>query len=67
MLIVIIILIAKNDNAHRNYQKPSNQISLQHVTPPPPINVFILKWEYMLHLESNLNTVRFEGQQNPLN
>lgn len=35
------------------------QLSLQQVTSPPTAQVSFLKWEYILHLESNPDKVRF--------
>lgn len=54
-----------NYNAHRNYHKHCNKKFLQHVTPSLPIKASFLRKGYVFYSESNPNTDRFEGWQNP--
>ena len=65
MLVLIIIVIFTNYNAHRNCHKPCNKKFLQHVTSPPPLKASFLKEGYVLYSESNPDTANFEGWQNP--
>lgn len=65
MLTIIIIVIVTNYNDHRNYHTHWNKKIFQHVTPPPPTNASFLKEGYILYSESNPDTARFEGWQNP--